>query len=345
MLFGERHSSVCCLKSGVYTPLPTFFNEDEELNLEEYEKHLILPVCAGSLGEAVHLSRDERVTLIRCTRQALDKQGFESVPIVAGVGGLSTRETVHLAQDAASAGAAVGMVIPPAYYAATLQQDSSQIEQYYIDICRLSPIPLLLYNFPANSAGQDLSAKSIIRIIENSPNLCGLKLTCPGRMHKLAQVTALVKTNPEFLILDGVIHDLPAWKEFGGHGTVSGISNIAPSSTVRLWNLCCGENPSLEQQKELREVLNVLSKVDTVVMPLGVRGLSAYSDQIRGTDADFVVEYVLGYLHGYGRGPRRPLLALDEMSGKAVTDVLDELLRLENRYEEEVMTSESWTTA
>jgi len=168
---------------------------------------------------------------------------------------------------------------------------------------------------------------------------------CPGRMDKLEQVTASVKTNPEFLILDGVMHDLPAWKEFGGHGTVSGISNIAPSSTVRLWNLCFVENPSLEQQKELREVLNVLSKVDAVVMPLGVRGLSAYFDQIRDTDADFVVEYVLGYVHGYGRGPRRPLLALDEINGKAVTDVLDELLILENRYEEEVMTPESWTTA
>lgn len=47
---------------------------------------------------------------------------------------------------------------------------------------------------------------------------------CPGRVHKLAQVTALVKTNPELLVLDGVMHDLPAWKEFGGHGTVSGIS-------------------------------------------------------------------------------------------------------------------------
>ncbi|TIA15729.1 putative dihydrodipicolinate synthase [Aureobasidium pullulans] len=251
MLFRERHSSVCCLKSGVYTPLPTFSNEDEELNLEEYEEHLIRECSCYWTPSTYEL-----------TNPPLDKQGFESVPIVAGVGGLSTRETVHLAQDAASAGAAVGMVIPPAYYAATLQQDSSQIEQYYIDICRLSPIPLLLYNFPANSAGQDLSAKSIIRIIENLPNLCGLKLTCPGRVHKLAQVTALVKTNPELLVLDGVMHDLPAWKEFGGHGTVSGISNIAPSSTVTLWNLCCLENPSLEQQKELREVLNVLSKIE-----------------------------------------------------------------------------------
>lgn len=32
------------------------------------------------------------------------------------------------------------MVIPPAYYAATLKQDSSQIEQYYIDICKMSPV-------------------------------------------------------------------------------------------------------------------------------------------------------------------------------------------------------------
>lgn len=32
------------------------------------------------------------------------------------------------------------MVIPPAYYAATLNQDESQIEQYYVDICQESPV-------------------------------------------------------------------------------------------------------------------------------------------------------------------------------------------------------------
>jgi 4-hydroxy-2-oxoglutarate aldolase len=95
-------------------------------------------------------------------------------------------------------------------------------------------------------------------------------------MDKLAQALSLCDdgVKPNFLMLDGVMHDLPAWKELGGHGTVSGISNIAPSSTVRLWNLCCLENRSVEQDEELREVLNVLSKVDAVVMPLGVRGLS-----------------------------------------------------------------------
>lgn len=138
---------------------------------------------------------------------------------------------------------------------------------------------------------------------------------------------------PGFLILDGVMNDLPSWKELGGHGTVSGISNIAPSSTVRLWKLCCVEDRSVEQDEELREVLDVLSKVDAIVMPLGVRGLSKYLDRVRGTYADFVVEYVLGYLHGYGRCPRRPLLALDESNGKLVINLLVELVILEKRYE------------
>jgi 4-hydroxy-2-oxoglutarate aldolase len=160
-------------------------------------------------------------------------------------------------------------------------------------------------------------------------------IRCPGRMDKLAQALSLCDegVKPDFLILDGVMHDLPAWKKLDGHGTVSGISNIAPSSTVRLWTLYCVENRSVEQDEELREVLNVLSKVDAVVMPLGFRGLSKYLDRIKGSSADFIVEYVLGYLHGYGRCPRRPLLTLDEKNGMLVVDLLAELLISEKKYE------------
>ncbi|KAI4735796.1 hypothetical protein E4T50_13692 [Aureobasidium sp. EXF-12298] len=350
MLPAKEHSSARHLRPGVYTPLPTFFNEDEELNLEEYEKHLVLPICAGSLGEAVHLSRDERITLIRCTRHTLDKQGFESVPIVAGVGGSSTRETIRLAQDAASAGAkdrTVGMVIPPAYYAATLQQNSSQIEQYYIDICKMSPANSsssvqLSSKFcgprPFHIVHKDNHGKFPESLRTKIDAMKRAELTvirCPGRMDKLTRALSLCENGmkPDFLILDGVMHDLPSWKELGGHGTVSGISNIAPSSTIRLWDLCCIEDRSVEQDEELREVLDVLSEVDAVVMPLGVRGLSKYLVQDKGSYADFVEEHVLGYMHGYGRCPRRPLLALDESNGKLVIDLLAKLVILERRYQ------------
>ncbi|KAI5207608.1 putative dihydrodipicolinate synthase [Aureobasidium subglaciale] len=342
MSVSQRSEATATLRPGVYTPLPTFFYEDEELNLVEYRKHLLLPVCAGSLGEAVHLSREERSILIRCTRETLDEQGFESVPIVAGVGGLSTRETIQLAKDAFEAGATVGMVIPPAYYAAILQQDSAQIEQYYVDICKGSPMPLLLYNFPANSAGQDLSASTIQAIIERSPKLCGVKLTygsydqeqaeqpltydrCQGRMEKLTHISALVETSGEknFLILDGVMSDLSTWRTSGGHGTVSGISNIAPMSTVRLWTLCCLEIRSEKEDKELEEVLSVLSRVDAVIMPLGVRGL----------------KFALAYLYGYGKNPRKPLLSLDKENRDLVVGLLNPLSDMEKRYGNTVLCS------
>ena len=160
-------------------------------------------------------------------------------------------------------------------------------------------------------------------------------ISCPGRMEKLAQAVSMCEhgVKPDFLILDGVMHDLPTWKEFDGHGTVSGISNIAPFSTIRLWNLCCMGDRSVEQNEELREVLGVLSKVDAVVMPLGVRGLSKYLSSFQGSHTDYVIEFVLGHLHGYGRAPRRPLLTLDENSGRRVIDLLAELLVLEERYD------------
>jgi 4-hydroxy-2-oxoglutarate aldolase len=38
-------------------------------------------------------------------------------------------------------------------------------------------IPLLLYNFPANAAGQDMSSAVIETVMKKAPNLCGVKLT------------------------------------------------------------------------------------------------------------------------------------------------------------------------
>lgn len=103
--------------------------------------------------------------------------------------------------------------------------------------------------------------------------------SCDGRVKKLVDISCLVKSRlvDDFLILDGVMHDLLVWKDLGGHGTVSGISNIAPSATVRLWELCSTTPRSAEETWELQDILSTLSRVDAVLMPLGVRGLSKYS--------------------------------------------------------------------
>ncbi|KAK1463841.1 hypothetical protein CMEL01_12602 [Colletotrichum melonis] len=231
------------LNPGAYGPLPTFFNEKQEIDYGSYEKHLlnlarrgINPVCAGSLGEAVHLSPEERVDLIKFIRRTLDDAGLTDMPIVAGVGGSSTRETVKLAHAAGNAGADAGLVILPAYYAASLSTDQNQIIQYYVDICKESPIPLFLYNFPANAGGLDMSSAVIEAVIRQAPNLCGVKLT-------------------------------------GGHGTVSGIPNFAPAASMRLWALLIKPNLTEDERQEADRIQSILSNADVAAVPAGVRGM------------------------------------------------------------------------
>ncbi|KAJ0295648.1 hypothetical protein COL516b_012400 [Colletotrichum fioriniae] len=110
------------LNPGAYGPLPTFFNDKQEIDYESYKKHLL------SWPSPPPPSSEERVDLIKFIRRTLDDAGLTDMPIVAGVGGSSTRETIKLAHAAGNAGA--------------LSTDQDQIIQYYVDICKESPVGL-----------------------------------------------------------------------------------------------------------------------------------------------------------------------------------------------------------
>lgn len=87
-------------------------------------------------------SHDERKQLIQTARAALDDSGLPDMPIVAGVGASSTRESIQLAQEAADAGADFVMVIPPGYYAGALLADPGAIKKFFVDIAEASPLPV-----------------------------------------------------------------------------------------------------------------------------------------------------------------------------------------------------------
>ena len=42
------------------------------------------PVVCGSMGEAFHLSHDERIVLFKAAREALDQAGLTETVIIAG---------------------------------------------------------------------------------------------------------------------------------------------------------------------------------------------------------------------------------------------------------------------
>ena len=98
------------------------------------------------MGEAHHLSPEERIAVIKATREALDGAGFSSLPIIAGTGVGSTRETIARTKEAADAGADYAIVIPSGYFAAALGPDRKALKQFFEDVSEASTIPIMVYN-------------------------------------------------------------------------------------------------------------------------------------------------------------------------------------------------------
>jgi 4-hydroxy-2-oxoglutarate aldolase len=94
------------------------------------------------MGEAPHLSRDERQTLIKAAREALDEINLTHVPIVAGCSVASTRESILIAKEAAAAGADFAIALTPGFYAGSLVADERTVRAYFVDIANASPIPV-----------------------------------------------------------------------------------------------------------------------------------------------------------------------------------------------------------
>lgn len=125
---------------GVYTPLVTFFHDDESLDLPSTTEHALRMasgkvvglVIQGSNGEAPHLLHDERQTLVRTIKETLVKNGHEGLKLIVGCGAASVKETLLYLSEAKDAGADYGLVLPPAYWTAAMS--APVVEKFFRDV-------------------------------------------------------------------------------------------------------------------------------------------------------------------------------------------------------------------
>ena len=86
------------------------------------------------------------------------------------------------------------MVILDGYYAGLLKANPQAIKRHFIEVAEASPVPVMLYNFPAVTAGIDLSHDLVEDIAREAPNTCGIKLTC-ANVGKLTRLAAVVQSS------------------------------------------------------------------------------------------------------------------------------------------------------
>lgn len=275
---------------GIYPPVPTFFHDDESLDLETLgvhigrlrERGIANFVALGSNGEAVHLDRDERRAVIAAIRAAA---GAEA-QVLAGAGGQSTRETIALCALAAEAGADVALILPPSHYGGKMGMAAQRA--HFLDVADASPLPMMIYNMPANAGGVDLDAETIINL-STHPNIVGVK-DSSGNVTKLAEVIAGAREG--FAALAGSAGFLLPALVVGARGAIAALANIAPRECLQLLELY--------QQGKLAEARTLQARlipVNTAVTSgFGVAGLKT----------------ALQFVAHYGGEPRRPLAPLGE---------------------------------
>lgn len=302
------------LTKGVYVPTVAFFQPDEEIDLATTEKHATYLarsgvtglVTQGSNGEAVHLDREERKAITAATRRAVDAAGYPHMPVIAGCGAASTRETIQLCQDASATGADAVLVLPPSYYKSLVSTEA--LHAHFIAVADASPVPVLIYNFPGASSGLDLSSDDILALAKH-PNIIGCKLTC-GNTGKLVRVAAGSK--PEFLTFGGSADFTLQTLVAGGDGIIGGTANLIPRSCVRLMELYASG-----KVEEAQKVQAIVARTDWPAIHGGF----------------IAVKSALQSYHGYGGLPRRPCVVPSETAAAAIHEEFREGMELERSLE------------
>ncbi|KAJ4148631.1 hypothetical protein LMH87_003092 [Akanthomyces muscarius] len=305
-----------CPPRGIYVPCVAFFHEDETLNFDAMRAHITRVakagvdglVIQGSNGEAMHMSHEERIEVLKIARSVLNEHGKPGATIIAGGGAQSTRESIQLCKEAHEAGADYALVLSPSYWLPAMQKPV--IYKYFDDVAAASPIPILLYNFPGVTGGIDLDSDTIINLAASNKNVVGCKLTC-GNMGKLQRVAHDPRINREFAAFAGktdfMLHGLVG----GSHGVIAATANLVP----KLHNVMLDLYDE-GKLKEAQELQTRFSRADWALVQLGVAGLKA----------------ALEKYYGYGAGrSRRPLGSIDvaKFDGDAGAP-LRELVEYEN---------------
>lgn len=293
------------LRKGIYPPLPTFFDAQEELDLSTYRQHIrnlahtgiAGYVVMGSNGESVHLNGDERVQVIEVAREAAGAQAL----IVAGCGEQSTRATLENCQRSARAGADLALVLPPFYFKGRMNEPA--LLAHYRAIADASPLPVVIYNMPASAAGLDLSASTLCALATH-PNIVGVKDSA-GDMAKLSQLVGQVPAS--FAVFAGSAGYLLPALAVGASGAVAALANVFPRQVCRLQQLF--ERGQLAEAQQLQALLAPANTAVTTTY--SVPGLKA----------------ALEITAGYGGRPRSPLQPLGEAERKRLAETLELVTR------------------
>lgn len=218
---------------GIVVPIITPMNEDETINEQELRSqvnrmiengiHGIFPF--GTNGEGYILDEKEKEQVLSIVIDEVKGR----VPVYAGTGCISTRDTIRQSLMGKSLGADVLSIITPSFAAAS----QNELYEHYKTVAAAVDMPIVLYNIPART-GNALAPATVARL-SKIDNIVGAK-DSSGNFDNMLQYIEQTRDRKDFSILSGN-DSLILWNLLaGGTGGIAGCANVYPKNMASIYD-------------------------------------------------------------------------------------------------------------
>lgn len=244
---------------GIITPVVTPMNPaDESLNIPELRNQIERQIAGGvhglfpfgTNGEGYILSLKEKEEVLEATIDQVKGR----VPVYAGTGCISTRDTVYMSKRAEEMGADVLSIITPSFALAS----QKKLYDHYCEVAKHVNIPIVLYNIPART-GNKLLPETVAKLAKDVDVIMGAKDSSGDLDNLYAYIEQTRDIGKDFSVLAGNDGNILKCLKAGGTGGIAGRANLYPHSLASIYNyFAAGE---LDKAQEAQDAVATLQRV------------------------------------------------------------------------------------
>ena len=226
---------------------------------------------AGTNGEGPLLSKEEKSLLFKRAVEVVNRR----VPVIAQIGEITTSDTIKTGESAVNAGVDGVAIVSPYYF----KLEDSALRAHFVKVARtLSPVPVYLYNLPANT-GNTIKPSLARSIMEETDNVKGVKDSSKDLQTLEDFISALgpdkdVIIGTDNLILPGLV--------MGAKGAISGLANPLPELFAGMYDDYISGHLEEAKKKQLlindiRTTTKQFSSISALKVMLRLRGMDVGS--------------------------------------------------------------------
>jgi 4-hydroxy-tetrahydrodipicolinate synthase len=211
----------------------------------------------GSTGEFIHFALDDRRHMVNFAAKR------SRVPLLVNVSHSTLDGAIELAREAASAGVAGVLLMPPFYF----RQDQDAIRSFYLAFASAvgDALPIYLYNIP--SCTNEIASSTAVDLL-SSGLFAGIK-DSSGNLDYFRVLSEQAARTP-FRLFCGWERIYVEARRLGAHGAIFGTASAVPELSVALdAAICTGAQEKVDRLS--RRLNEFFDWIEILPMTVGIK--------------------------------------------------------------------------